>query len=236
MTAWFKTVLACGLAVCSTTVLMAGCSSDGEPRANGPNIPLDLWPRVLAHAAAEELRAPQRRCESDQRDETWLALADRLRAYDRGLRGGPVIEGAPQTDAEISALLHEAIAERGWPHPCDLGDRASKQLWFVIQHSPDRELLGEGLDFFEQAAAYGFVPASQVATLRDRIRMRAGEPQVYGTQYVCDPQSGRRVRWRTEDEAGLEDRRRRAGLIPAAWELRIMNHDRAPCGTGEGAP
>ncbi|MCR9128926.1 MAG: hypothetical protein NXI12_05345 [Alphaproteobacteria bacterium] len=235
MTAWFRTALSCGFTVFSAAVLAAGCSGARETASDGPNIPLDLLPRVLAHAAAEELREPQERCESDQRDETWLALADRLRAYDRALRGGPGVEDAPQTDAEISALLQDAVAERGWPHPCDLGDRASKQLWLVVQHSPDRELLGEGLDYFEQAAAYGFVPASQVVTLRDRIRMRAGEPQVYGTQYLCDPQTGRRVRWRTEDADGLAERRRRAGLIPASWELRIMNHHRAPCG-GDASP
>ena len=128
------------------------------------------------------------------------------------------------------------IVERGWPHPCDLGDRATKQLWFVVQHSPDRALLSAGLDYFEDAAEYGFVPGSQIATMQDRVRMRAGEPQIYGTQYVCDPQTGLRVRWRTENEDGLDDRRRRAGLIAAAWELRIMNHDRAPCGNGEDSP
>lgn len=213
-------------------VLLAacGCAAPAEPSQSGPNVPLDLWPRVLAYAAAEELREPERRCPDRERDQAWLDLAEALRAEDRALRGGPTVEGGAASDAEITARLRAALDERGWPHPCDLGDRASKSLWFVVQHSPDRALLREGLDFFEEAGAYGFTPFSQVATMRDRILMGAGEDQVFGTQYVCDAETGRRVRWPVDDEAGLDERRRRAGLIPAAWELRIMNHRRAPCG------
>lgn len=217
------------------SVLAACCAGPAHAQAGGPNIPLDLWPRVLAHAAAEELRPPRRRCESDERDGEWVALAARLRGYDHALRGGPAVEGAPQTDAEISALLRDALAERGWPDPCELGDRASKQLWFVVQHTPDPDLLNASAAFFEAAADYGFIPGSQLATLRDRVLMRAGEPQIYGTQYVCDPDAGQRMRWATQDEDGLEERRRRAGLIPARWELRIMNHNRAPCAAADGA-
>lgn len=205
-----------------------GCAAE-PTKDTGPNVPLDLWPRVLAYAAAEELREPERRCMDRERDQAWLDLTEALRAEDRALRGGPAVEGGALSDAEITARLRAALDQRGWPHPCDLGDRASKSLWFVIQHSSDRALLREGLDFFEEAGAYGFTPSSQVATMRDRIRMQAGEDQVCGTQYVCDAETGKRVRWPIEDEAGLDERRRRAGLIPAAWERRIMNHRRAPC-------
>ena len=211
------------LAVC------AGCTAPADQVRSGPNVPLDLWPRVLAHAAAEELRAPEKRCEARTRDQDWVELAETLRAQDRALRGGPDVEGGAVSDAEITARLRTELEARGWPHPCDLGDRGSKDLWFVVQHSPDRALLRDGLDFFEDAAAYGFTPYSQVATMRDRILMQAGENQVFGTQYVCDIETGRRVRWPVADEAGLDDRRARAGLIPARWELRIMNHGRAPC-------
>jgi len=215
-------------------LLLVSCASEnpvlGERTRSGPQVPLDLWPRVLAHAAAEEMRPPERRCESETRDQDWLDLTERLRSEDRALRGGPPVEGGARSDAEITARLHSVLAERGWPDPCDLGDRAAKQLWFVVQHSPDSALLRQDIDFFEEAAAYGFTPYSQVATMRDRILMQAGEDQMYGTQYVCDDDTGRRVRWRVADAAGLDERRRRVGLIPAKWELRIMNHGRGPCG------
>lgn len=207
----------------------AACAAPADPARSGPQVPLDLWPRVLAHAAAEELRKPDRVCEARARDKAWIALSERLRASDRALRGGPPAEHGLASDAAITALLRAELDHRVWAEPCALGDRASKDLWFVVQHSPDRSLLREGLAFFESAAAYGFTPYSQVATMRDRTRMQAGEDQVFGTQYVCDGETGRRVRWPVEDEAGLDERRARAGLIPASWELRIMNHGRAPC-------
>jgi hypothetical protein len=100
-----KNKFRCAVTVSLAAFMAVGCGGARETRSDGPNIPLDLWPRVLAHAAAEELREPEERCESDRRDETWLALAGRLRAYDRALRGGPIVEGGPQTDAEITALL-----------------------------------------------------------------------------------------------------------------------------------
>ncbi len=204
------------LPTCIGVALISGCAGPSHAQAGGPNVPLDLWPRVLAHAAAEELRPPRRRCESDERDGEWVALAARLRGYDHALRGRPAVEGAPQTDAEISALLRDALAERGWPEPCDLGDQASKQLWFVVQHTPVPESLNASATFFEAAADYGFIPGSQLATLRDRVLMRAGEPQIYGTQYVCDPDAGRRVGWATQDEDGLAARRVDPGPLGAA--------------------
>ena len=69
--------------------LLSGCAASEDAASTSPNIPLDLWPRVLAHAAAEEMRAPQQGCETGQRDQAWLALAGRLRFYDHALRGGP---------------------------------------------------------------------------------------------------------------------------------------------------
>lgn len=210
-------------------LLISACSGSQDGRDAGPSIPLHLLPGVLAHAAAEEMRTPDLQCENGERDPDWAALAAELRAHDYARRGGPPVDGQAMTDAEITARLRAEIDVRGWPDPCRLGDRAAKQLWFVVQHSPDEALLRDGLAYFETAAAYGFVPRSQVATMHDRVLMRAGEPQIYGTQYLCDPHTGRRERWRTADPEGLDARRRQAGLIPADWEERILNHRGASC-------
>lgn len=218
------------MVISSLLVVGLGSACSGmEGRAAGPSIPLRLLPGVLAHAAAEEMRTPDLRCESGERDPDWAELAAELRAHDYARRGGPPVDGQAMTDAEITARLRAEIDARGWPDPCRLGDRAAKQLWFVVQHSPDEALLRDGLAYFETAAAYGFVPRSQVATMHDRVLMRTGEPQIYGTQYLCDPHTGRRERWRTADPEGLDARRRQAGLIPADWEERILNHRGARC-------
>lgn len=218
-------------ALCFIVVMAAsGCSAPSREETDAIRIPIDLLPRVLVHAAAEELRPPELRCENPVRDEDWIALAEELRAADVALRDSSGGQGGMTSDAEITARLKLELETRGWPSPCALGDRASKQLWFVVQHTPDRALLDDSLGYFEEAASFGFVPYSQVATMRDRILMYAGEPQIYGTQFVCDVESGRWVRWELAEPDHLEDLRRRAGLIPGEWEERVMNHGRPPCG------
>ena len=220
------------LTVLFSIVIMAvsGCSAPSREETDAIRIPIDLLPRVIIHAAAEEMRSPERRCENPVRDEDWIALAEELRSADMALRDGSGGQDAMSSDAEITARLKLELETRGWPSPCALGDRASKQLWYVVQHSPDRGFLEDSLGFFEEAASFGFVPYSQVATMRDRILMYAGEPQIYGTQFVCDPDSGMWVRWELAEPDQLEGLRKRAGLVPPAWEMRIMNHRRPPCG------
>lgn len=70
----------------------AGCAAPADATSTGPQVPLDLWPRVLAHVAAEELRAPERRCEGQGLDPAWMELSETLRPQDRALRGGPPVE------------------------------------------------------------------------------------------------------------------------------------------------
>lgn len=209
--------------------LVCSCGSNAKTNSNQISIPLDLLPRVLAYAALEEMRTPIRQCNSQGRNTRWIDIIDELRASDLALREGSNRTETYQSDSEITRRLSEEIQANGWPDACELGDSTSKKLWFIIQHSPDRELRRSSIDFFEQAADYGFIPNSQLATMHDRILMHDGEPQIYGTQYLCNSDTGEYERWDTMDIENLETRRENAGLIPGPWELRIMNHRRTPC-------
>jgi hypothetical protein len=63
------------------------------------------------------------------------------------------------------------------------GDFASQAVWLVIQHS-DLELQKQYLPQLEEAERNGDLPPAMIATLKDRIDVREGRPQKYGTQ--CD--------------------------------------------------
>jgi hypothetical protein len=64
-------------------------------------------------------------------------------------------------------------------------------------------------------------PAGAVALLTDRIEVKAGHPQIYGTQL---PLQG--VRWVLDpiaDSAGVDARRKSMGLSPLTVYLRVVD-------------
>jgi hypothetical protein len=66
----------------------------------------------------------------------------------------------------------------------------------------------------EQAADSGLVDPAHVAYLADRVRMKEGRPQLYGTQ--LRERDGRLVPFPIEDEERVDHRRARVGMPPLA--------------------
>lgn len=61
------------------------------------------------------------------------------------------------------------------------------------------------------------------AVLEDRIAMRMGEKQIYGTQGVRDKQSGKRYLYPVEDIENLDSRREAVGLNSISDYLKAMD-------------
>lgn len=60
--------------------------------------------------------------------------------------------------------------------------------------------------------------------LEDRVRMRAGEDPLYGSQFVHG-EDGKPESWPVEDEARVEERRASVGLEPLALHLERVASD-----------
>jgi len=86
-------------------------------------------------------------------------------------------------DRQSSRLMKRVVREIGWPTISKVGTKASQAAWLLVQHSPDLAFQKQCLNLMRRVGE-GDVNRGNIAYLTDRVRMREGQPQVYGTQFV----------------------------------------------------
>lgn len=79
------------------------------------------------------------------------------------------------------AEIRKILKEHGFPKKTEVGTSACEAAWIIIQHAP-LDVQKEYLPMLERAATEGNIQAALVAALHDRIDVREGRPQKYGTQ------------------------------------------------------
>ncbi|MBP5339224.1 MAG: hypothetical protein J6Z14_07990 [Prevotella sp.] len=92
---------------------------------------------------------------------------------------------AMNTDSTNLEIVTQILSETGYPRKSRVGDFASQAVWLVIQHS-GLEVQKQYLPQLEEAARSGDVAPAMIAALKDRIDVREGRPQKYGTQIGPD--------------------------------------------------
>jgi len=102
------------------------------------------------------------------------------------------------------------IDSAGWLGP-DVVAGSGRALWTVIQHA-DLVTQEKYLPVMQRAVVEGRADPGDLAYLEDRVNMRRGRPQVYGTQYISE--EGCNQFWIIEDEYNVNDRRSAVGLGP----------------------
>lgn len=87
-------------------------------------------------------------------------------------------------DVARAARLAEIIDEHGWPTTAMVGEEGTTAAFLIVQHADhDPAFQAACLPILEAAAERGEIKWSHVAYLTDRVRVKEGRPQVYGTQY-----------------------------------------------------
>ncbi|MDY7095079.1 MAG: DUF6624 domain-containing protein [Acidobacteriota bacterium] len=127
---------------------------------------------------------------------------------------------APESEAIHAEMLNlnrrhlarvvEILEADGWPGISEVGAKASQGAWLIIQHA-DLETQKRYLPLMQEAAEQGELPGRLLATTVDRVRVRQGQKQLYGTQYTRG-EDGRLMPQPIEDPEGVDARRREVGL------------------------
>jgi len=112
------------------------------------------------------------------------------------------------------------VAKYGWPGRSLVGDDGSHAAWILVQHA-DSAFMAESLPLMERAVAAGQAFGKDYAYLLDRVRMREGKPQIYGTQFTLAA-DGQLVLHPIEDAEHVDERRRAVGLPPMAEQERMV--------------
>ena len=88
---------------------------------------------------------------------------------------------ALMTDSLNLVLAGDILSQYGFPRKELVGDFANQAIWLVFQHAP-LDFQQRFLPQMEAAVSRGDIAPLFLALLRDRIDVREGRPQRYGTQ------------------------------------------------------
>lgn len=118
-----------------------------------------------------------------------------------------------QEDSLNQVALMEILDSRGWPGKSLVGERANIAVWAVIQHAP-LPIQEKYLPMLRQSVLAGESQGNDLALLEDRVLMRKGKKQKYGSQILINPQTGKPELHPIADPQNVNERRAAVGLGP----------------------
>lgn len=105
------------------------------------------------------------------------------------------------------------IDRYGWLGANKVGDLANQSLWLVIQHAPI-EIQKKYLPYLRESVEKGESEGWYLAFLEDRILMRNGEKQIYGSQSTFNKETGKFHIYPIRDPENVNEKRNEIGLEP----------------------
>lgn len=118
--------------------------------------------------------------------------------------------------------VEKILSEHGWPTKEQIGERGARTLFLVIQHA-SQEAQEKHLPTIKKALKTGDLPKSQFAMFYDRLLLRRGELQIYGTQLAIDEQGEKPYVLPLKDPQNVDERRAEAGLNSMQENLNRWN-------------
>mgnify|MGYP001597455557 CR=1 FL=1 len=118
--------------------------------------------------------------------------------------------------------VSKILDERGWPSKKLIGKRGTSTLFLVIQHA-SQEAQEKYLPLIEKAVADNNLPKRQYAMFYDRLLLRRGKRQVYGTQLAINNDSKIPYVLPLEDPINVDIRRAKMGLNTMQENLNRWN-------------
>lgn len=119
---------------------------------------------------------------------------------------------------EVTKILDE----RGWLGRDVIGIKGNSTLFLVIQHA-DFKTQEKYLPMMREAVLKGKASAGDIALLEDRVALRKGEKQIYGSQIGRNPETGEYYIMPLIDPDNVDNRRAEMGLGPIESYLSNWN-------------
>lgn len=191
--------------------LVVSCTRDRQSPATTAKPPLDTatFRATLVRFGAED-----------------QAIRDTLGQMMQGKRtlDTMVIHRMNHDDSVRTTWLAARIGEFGWPGRRAFGDTAAGAAFLIVQHAvQDSAFQARMLPLLEAAAARGDADPKDVAMLADRIAVKRGRGQVYGTQASLS--NGHIVLAPIDDSAHVDERRRALGLPSLAEYVKVLERE-----------
>jgi len=107
--------------------------------------------------------------------------------------------------------VKKILDERGWLGPKIIGNEGNSTLFLVIQHA-DLETQEKYLPMMREAVSKENAKASSLALLEDRVALRKGQKQIYGSQIGRDQETGEYYVLPLIDPDNVDQRRAKVSL------------------------
>ena len=116
-----------------------------------------------------------------------------------------------ENDSKILTFVKKVLDTRGWLGSDIIGVLGNQTLYLTIQHS-DLATQEKYLSMMKEAVQKGNASPSDFAYLVDRVAIRHGKKQIYGSQYDRDQVTGEYYILPLEDPDNVDIRRKEVGL------------------------
>ncbi|MCW1962005.1 DUF6624 domain-containing protein [Chryseobacterium viscerum] len=128
-----------------------------------------------------------------------------------------------QKDSINLLKVKKILDEKGWVGKDKVGAQANSALFLVIQHS-DLQTQKKYLPMMKEAVTKGNASAGSLALLIDRIEIREGRKQIYGSQIGINQSNNTYYILPLTDPDNVDKRRTEVGLGPISeyvknWDL-----------------
>ena len=165
---------------------------------------------VIRHLALRRELLEMRRLDQEVRNAALAATRDGASAP-----GPEVLSRMASVDAGNIARLQAIVEQHGWPGSDLVGLDGAEGAFLVLQHA-SHAVQKELFPLVEAGYGEGTVSGQSYALLLDRILVRDGRPQVYGSQArpFDEWMDGEPALEPIEDEANVDARRAALGLPP----------------------
>lgn len=128
-----------------------------------------------------------------------------------------------KTDNKHTRQLKAIVDNYGWPSLSLVGEDGVQAAFLLVQHSPDFTFQQAMLPHIHRAYQNDEgITGQEVALLTDRILIKKGQPQKYGTQ--ADIAANTVTFLPIEDADNVDERRAQMGLPPLAEYKNMLEH------------
>ncbi len=127
-----------------------------------------------------------------------------------------------KNDSINQVKVSKILDTQGWPSKNIIGVRGTSTLFFVIQHA-DLKTQVKYLPMITKALESSNLPKRQYAMFYDRLVLRQGKRQVYGTQLAITKESKDPYVLPLEDAQNVDKRRAEMGLNSMQENLNRWN-------------
>ncbi|MES2003133.1 MAG: DUF6624 domain-containing protein [Bacteroidota bacterium] len=106
-----------------------------------------------------------------------------------------------------------------------VGKDGAEAYWTIVQHADaDLAMQGQILALIAEATKNDEFTRTQLAFLTDRVLKNKQEPQLYGTQFWKNPNSGKWEMYTLKDPEQVNERRKEMGLSTLEESIRTRIH------------